>query len=196
MSSFIKGAIGHFKTITRHQHAVIRHAAKAGILWQGLRHDLSKYSPSEFIPGAKYFQGDRSPNEMERNLFGYSAAWMHHKGRNKHHFEYWTDYNPVEKKMMPVKMPMRYIAEMFCDRVAASKIYQGEKYTDSHPYEYFIRGAANRAIEKETSEILESWLVMLKEKGEDTVLRHIRECVKSSKKRYTAQAKRLYGNRY
>lgn len=181
MNNIIKGAIGHFMTITRHRHMVIRHAAKAGILWQGLRHDLSKYSPTEFIPGAKYYQGDRSPNEMERMLCGYSSAWIHHKGRNRHHFEYWTDYSPADKKMMPVKMPMRYIAEMFCDRVAASKIYQGEKYTDSHPYEYFLRGVANRAIEKETSQILENWLIMLKEKGENETFFRVRECVKASK---------------
>ena len=181
--SSIKGALGHFMTITRHRHAVIRHAAKAGIFWQGLRHDLSKYSPTEFIPGAKFYSGDRSPNEKERNIFGYSLAWMHHKGRNKHHFEYWTDYNPVEKKMMPVPMPMRYIAEMFCDRVAASKIYQGKNYTDSHPYEYFLRGVANRAIEKETAEILEGWLIKLRDEGENVTLHHIKECVKASKKK-------------
>ena len=80
--------IGHFRVITRHRHAVIRNCRRAGILWQGLRHDLSKYSPSEFIPGARYFVGTRSPNELEREAKGYSAAWLHHKGRNKHHFEY------------------------------------------------------------------------------------------------------------
>ena len=123
--------VKHFITITKHRHVVIKHCRKAGILWQGLRHDLSKYSPSEFIPGAKYFQGDRSPNEEERRLYGYSKAWMHHKGRNRHHFEYWTDYDPKTKLMEPVKMPPRYVAEMFCDRVAACRIYQGEKYTDA-----------------------------------------------------------------
>ena len=125
---------GHFKTITRHRHQVIKHCKKAGILWQGLFHDLSKYSPSEFVVGAKFYQGTRSPNEMERKVFGYSRAWMHHKGRNKHHFEYWTDYNPETRTYGPVKMPLRHVKEMFCDRVAASKIYQGEKYTDAHPY--------------------------------------------------------------
>ena len=122
---------GHFKTITRHRHQVIKHCKKAGILWQGLFHDLSKYSPSEFIVGAKFYQGTRSPNEMERKVFGYSRAWMHHKGRNKHHFEYWTDYNPETRMYGPVKMPIRYVKEMFCDRVAASKIYQGENYKNS-----------------------------------------------------------------
>lgn len=74
----------------------------------------------------KYFQGTRSPNEAERELNGYSLAWMHHKGRNRHHFEYWIDVDPVEKIYKPVKMPLRFLAEMFCDRVAASKIYRGE----------------------------------------------------------------------
>ena len=118
MLHFIK----HFRTITRHRHKVIAHCAKAGILWQGLRHDLSKYSPTEFIPGAKYYQGNRSPNEKERELYGYSKAWMHHKGRNRHHYEYWNDYNPKTKQIENVEMPINYVIEMFCDRVAASKI--------------------------------------------------------------------------
>ena len=87
--------IKHFVTITKHRHLVIKHCFKAGVFWQGLRHDLSKYSFTEFIPGMKYYAGTHSPNETERAKFGYSLAWIHHKGRNKHHFEYWTDYNHV-----------------------------------------------------------------------------------------------------
>ena len=79
---------------------VLKHCIKAGIFWRGLLHDLSKYSPSEFLAGVKYFQGNRSPNEMERELFGYSSAWLHHKGRNRHHFEYWNDCIPALKKVM------------------------------------------------------------------------------------------------
>lgn len=173
--SFVSNAIGHFRTITRHRHAVIRHARKAGILWQGLRHDLSKYSPTEFWQGVKNYTGTRSPNEKERIEKGYSAAWLHHKGRNKHHFEYWTDYNPVERRVMPVKMPLRYTAEMFCDRVAASKIYQGKNYTDAHPYEYFMGAKGKRFIHQETSDLLEEWLTMLKDKGEEKTFRHIKK---------------------
>ena len=174
----ISGGWAHFVTITIHRHAVIRHCARAGILWQGLRHDLSKYSPTEFWQGMKNYAGYRSPNEVEREKKGYSSAWLHHKGRNKHHFEYWTDYNPKERRIMPVKMPMRYVAEMFCDRVAASKIYQGENYTDIHPYEYFMRGKPNRVIHPETSDLLEEWLLMLKESGEEKTLRHIKNNLK------------------
>ena len=167
-------AIKHFITITRHRHEVIRHAKKAGILWQGLFHDLSKYSPAEFLSGAKYYQGDKSPNDMERRLFGYSSAWLHHKGRNRHHFEYWTDYNPQIGKYGPVKMPIKYVKEMFCDRLAASKIYQGDKYTESHPIEYFERGRANRLIHPETSDFLEKLLIMLRDEGEDKTFEYIR----------------------
>ena len=120
----------HFCTITKHRHKVIAACFKAGIGWQGLRHDLSKYSPVEFLPGARNYQGFRSPNEVEREKLGYSPAWLHHKGRNRHHFEYWNDYNPKEKRVMPVKMPRKYVAEMFCDRLSASKTYQGKNYTD------------------------------------------------------------------
>lgn len=164
----------HFKTITYHKYIVAKGCFGVGLYWQGLVHDLSKYSPAEFLVGAKYYQGDRSPNDMERTIYGYSSAWMHHKGRNKHHFEYWTDYHPETRMYGPVKMPLNYVKEMFCDRVAASKIYQGDKYTESHPLDYFMRGKARRIIHPETSDILESWLVMLKDKGEDATFRYIR----------------------
>lgn len=176
-------AVGHFRTITRHRHEVIRHCAKAGILTQGLRHDLSKYTPSEFLPGAKYYLGTRSPNEGERTEKGYSAAWMHHKGRNRHHFEYWTDYDPKTRSMKPVEMPLRYVIEMFCDRVAASKIYNPDTYDDSFPLAYFQRGKNTRMIHENTSALLEELLTMLKDKGEKATFRYIRELLKKEKDR-------------
>ena len=169
-----KRFFGHLKTIMRHRYTVVYHSFKAGVLRTGIFHDLSKYSPSEFWTGVKYFAGNRSPNELEREDFGYSVAWLHHKGRNKHHFEYWTDYNPIEKKVMPVKMPIIYVKEMFCDRVAASKIYQGKNYTENHPIEYFLRGKDRRFIHPETSSLIENLLRMLSEKGEKETFRYIR----------------------
>ena len=85
---------GHLKTVHRHRALVRKYCFRLGLYWQGLTHDLSKYSPTEFIPSFRYFQGDRSPNDMQRYKFGYSSSWMHHKGRNRHHFEFWTDYDP------------------------------------------------------------------------------------------------------
>lgn len=175
-------AIGHFKTITKHRHTVIKHCAKAGVLWQGLRHDLSKYTPIEFCAGIRYYTGVKSPNEGERAEYGYSQAWMHHKGRNRHHFEYWTDYNPKTKIMEPVEMPLRYVAEMFCDRVAASKIYNGKNYKDTDPIQYFLKAKGRRIIHPKTSDLLESLLEMLAEHGEDYTFSHIRQLLKEEKK--------------
>lgn len=167
--------IRHFMTITRHRHCVVAHCFRAGIGLQGLLHDLSKYSPVEFFTGAKYYQGTRSPNEKERELFGYSRAWLHHKGRNRHHFEYWQDVNPITKRYEPVPMPLRFLKEMFCDRVAASKIYQGKHYTNEHPITYFLRGNARLMMHQKTADMLEAWLRMLAEQGEKATFAHIRK---------------------
>lgn len=173
----------HFKTITKHRHAVIHHCFKAGIGLQGLTHDLSKYSLTEFVPGAKYYTGTRSPNESEREDIGYSSAWLHHKGRNKHHFEYWRDIDPKTKKYSPVAMPLNRVAEMFCDRMAASKIYLGKSYTDASPYEYYIKGGARYMMHPETVEILERWLNELKEKGETATFKTIKSELKEWRKK-------------
>ena len=171
----------HFITITRHRNAVMKNCFRSGIPIQGFFHDMSKYSPAEFIPGAKYYDGKRSPHEAEREKYGYSGAWLHHKGRNKHHFEYWTDYNIVKRKAEPVKMPLKYVVEMFCDRVAASRIYKGEQYTNSSALEYFYRGRSSRVINDETSALLERLLVMLSEKGEDFTFDYIKNELLKSK---------------
>lgn len=173
--------IRHFITITKHRHKVIANCFRAGIFWQGLRHDLSKYTPSEFIPGAKHYQGTRSPNESERELYGYSKAWMHHKGRNKHHFEYWTDYSNITRKVTAVEMPRKYVIEMVCDRIAASKIYNKEKYTDRCPLEYFLRAKNRRFINEKTSEELEFLLTMLAEKGEKETFSYIKNVYRKGK---------------
>ena len=176
----------HLKTVQRHRHLVRQYCFRLGLYWQGLTHDLSKFSPVEFWAGVKYFQGDRSPNDAQRRDKGYSASWMHHKGRNRHHFEYWSDYNPRTKQVEPVEMPVRFLAEMFCDRIAACRVYQKEKYTDASPYDYFqhSKGHLCRSehghgfIHPETSELLTRWLLLLKEQGEDAAFLQIRQELK------------------
>lgn len=166
----------HFKTITRHRIEVRKLCFKAGLYWQGLTHDLSKYSPAEFIPGARYWQGNMSPQVMERKSEGYSAAWLHHKGRNKHHFEYWSDY-VVRTGAAPVKMPKKYLVEMFCDRVAACKIYQGDNYNTRSALEYYERLKDHYDMHPATRRSLTELLQMLAEKGEDETMKYIRQAV-------------------
>lgn len=166
--------LGHFRTITKHRHKVIINCFKAGIGFQGLFHDLSKYTPAEFLVGAKYYLGYKSPNDAERCEKGYSSAWMHHQGRNRHHFEYWHDYDINTKMPAPVKMPLKYVKEMFCDRVAASKIYMGGKYDDSKPLDYYMHSKAKNIAHPETAAFLENLLIMLSEKGEKETFKYIR----------------------
>ena len=135
---YLKNIVGHFMVITRHKWVVFKLCCKVGQPWRGFVHDLSKYSPVEFFNGVKYFQGFRSPTMLERETIGYSKAWLHHKGRNKHHFEYWRDIDLVTKKYVPIAMPDNYVIEMFCDRIAASKVYLKDKYTNRSPLDYFL----------------------------------------------------------
>ena len=166
---------GHFLTITKHRHEVVRLCFRAGIGFHGLFHDLSKYSPTEFIPGVRFYTGKESPNNGERRSCGYSLAWMHHKGRNKHHFEYWYDYDMVTKKIVPVDMPDRYIKEMCCDRIAASKVYNKENYTTKSPLNYLQKSTAREKMTETTYRKLLYLLTMLAEKGEKETLKRMRQ---------------------
>lgn len=167
---------GHFCTITRHKILVMKECFKVGLYKQGLLHDLSKYSPAEFLVGCRYYQGNRSPNNAEREVNGVSLAWLHHKGRNKHHYEYWIDYGiDGSKKLTGMKMPVKYVVEMFLDRIAASKVYQGRKYRDTDPLEYFLKGGTEEYVmHPETMRLLETLLHMLAEKGEKKTFSYIR----------------------
>ncbi len=172
----------HFKTITHHRILVMKGCFKVGLYWQGLTHDLSKYSPVEFLNGAKYYQGFRSPNNAEREDKGYSEAWLHHKGRNRHHFEYWLDYygddgKTKEARIVPCRMPDKYIVEMFMDRLAASKTYKKAEYTDASPLEYYRQGDIRKFLHPHTRELLEKLLKMNAVKGEDYTCRYIRKKV-------------------
>ena len=161
---------GHLHTVNAHRRLVRKYCFKLGIYRQGLMHDLSKYSPSEFIPGVKYYQdGHRSPNNAQREDEGVSKAWLHHKGRNKHHFEYWIDYDVDGSRtvLAGMKMPVKYVAEMFCDRIAASRIYNKEKYKDSDPLDYYIKGLGHYIMHPETDALLHKLLQMLADKGEE-----------------------------
>lgn len=186
MINFFKNAKKHFITITSHRIEVMKNCFKAGLYYQGIVHDLSKYSPTEFITGALHYQGDKSPNEGERSEYGYSKAWIHHKGRNRHHYEYWNDYNPVTHRTEGVEMPPRYFVEMICDRIAASKIYKGSSYTDSSPLEYYLNRKSvnlNIMISPKTDRHLEKVLRMLAKEGEEETFRYLRAYLRYSRKK-------------
>lgn len=182
MMQFVK----HFHTITEHKLLVMRYCFKIGLYKQGLMHDLSKYAPVEFLAGAKYYQGTRSPNNAEREATGISKAWLHHKGRNRHHFEYWVDYGlDAENVIEGMPMPRRYIAEMIMDRISASRTYNPGTYDDTFPLAYYEKSKERLwFIHPDTKEQMEYLLKMLAVRGEEYTLSYIKNIYLKNKGRF------------
>lgn len=177
----IKKFFGHTKTVLKHKFEVAKICFKFGLYWQGIIHDLSKFSPTEFIPSVKYYSGVRSPIEAEKEDKGYSMAWLHHKSRNKHHFWYWVDYNNKQIQT-PVRIPLKYVYELLADTIAAGKVYSsnaGKEWKQSDPYEYYK--AHNRDAENGiefmdfcTKAVLDTMYVNIMEYGIDIVAKMIK----------------------
>lgn len=120
-------ALKHLRTVLTHKYWVFYFARKLGIGWQGFWHDMSKFSPTEFLESIKYYTGTSSPIDECKKKNGYSVAWLHHKGRNPHHYEYWQDN--FDRGGEPLQMPEKYVKEMICDYLAAGRAYMGKSFT-------------------------------------------------------------------
>ena len=151
--------------IIRHKHKVFIHCCKCGIVWRGIVHDLSKFSPTEFFESVRYFKGYRSPIGVCRREKGVSLAWLHHKGRNKHHIEYWLDPDCPTPPLMPYK----YAVECVCDKLAATKIYKGKDYKPEMALEHWIYYGSRVEGNPKTMQFVERVFTDLKELGEKQV---------------------------
>lgn len=168
----------HLQTITHHRNLVMSKCFKCGLYKQGLLHDLSKYTPQEFYV-CKYWTGTKSPISKDKELHGYSKAWLHHKGHNPHHLEYWLDNS--KSGTIAYKMPPNYFAELICDRISASQNYLGEKYNDSEPLKFHLRTQNDVLAHKETNEDIIKALSFLEKNGEDALLNKIKNDLKEWK---------------
>ena len=139
--SMIKNSFKHFKKICKHKYYVGKYCFHYGLYKQGITHDLSKFSPTEFFESVKYYQGDRSPIDACKEVNGYSNAWLHHKGRNKHHYEYYIDN--FDKGGEPLIMPFKYALEMFCDYLGAGQAYMGNSFSMEAEYLWWKKKKAN-----------------------------------------------------
>ncbi len=155
-------AVKHFCLITKHKWKVFKLCVRAGIPFRGLVHDLSKYSPTEFLESAKFFVGDHSPITEAKRTNGYSKAWLHHKGRNKHHYEYWYDAKAPDKT--PV-IPYKYAVEMLCDTLAAGKTYLGKNWKNSSQLEYWNRTKDLEYINIKIANFLETAYIEVSKNG-------------------------------
>ena len=122
-----KNMWNHLRTVQTHRKWVRHYCFLAGIPWRGIKHDLSKYSPTEFFESAKFWTGTGSPINEAKAAQGYSKAWLHHKGRNTHHWAYWTD--DFSKGTIIYAMPQDDFVELVCDFLAAGRAYSGKDFT-------------------------------------------------------------------
>lgn len=155
----------YFKTICKHKWFVFKECFACGIVWQGIVHDMSKFGKTEFFSSAKYFCGDKSPHYGDAAENGYSLVWLHHKGHNKHHWEFWTDFNEEDGSIEVNKIPYKYVVEMVCDWVGAGKVYSKDKWTNSSPIEYYYKVRKGRHFNKKTETLIVHFLRVIENKG-------------------------------
>ena len=137
----LKNTLAHFKKICVHKFWVAYYCFKAGLYWQGITHDLSKFSWVEFWESVKYYQGIKSPIDACKEDKGYSLAWQHHKGRNPHHYEYWTDR--YDDGLVAIEMPYKYAVELICDWFGAARAYLGKDFTYQGEYKWLVNKFKN-----------------------------------------------------
>lgn len=162
MDSTVKKAWKHFCLVTRHRHEVFKLCVRAGIPIRGLLHDLSKYSPTEFFESIKYYTGYMSPITKAKKEKGYSLAFIHHTNHNKHHVEYWYDMHFERQAPM---MPFKYAVELICDKIAAGKVYSGDKFDLAEPLEFFMKCDDQKYLNENMFGYIKESLEMLKDKG-------------------------------
>ena len=171
--------------ITRHKWVVFKLCCKVGQPWRGLVHDLSKYSPTEFWEGVKYFNGKHSPITDAKKDKGYSQAWLHHKSRNKHHTDYWVDLSAPDKT--PI-IPYQYVAEMLCDKLAAGMVYKGKDWTKEYELDYWLNERDKTLVNDQVEALITEFLTQVSKDGIDKVL--TKKNVKALYKKYCSPERR------
>lgn len=141
----------HLKRILRHKFWVAYYCFQLGLYKQGILHDLSKFGWYEFSRSVKFYDDNTSPLNKEKEILGYSRSYLHHRGRNPHHYEYWV--TQLDAGGVPVKIPRKYALELVCDYLAAGKIYSGNSFQGE--YNWWIKYVSSpRAIHPETKEFI------------------------------------------
>lgn len=133
------------KRILTHKYYVAKYCFQIGLYWQGITHDLSKFSFTEFSGAIKYWDDNISSLANECKILGYSQTFLHHRGRNPHHYEYWI--HSLDNGGIPAKMPKKYVLELICDYLAAAKTYGTNPREE---YIWWIKQQSHMKIHQET----------------------------------------------
>jgi hypothetical protein len=146
----------HLKTILIHKWYVMIACWSCGLYWEGLIHDLSKFSPTEFLELGKYYKQGTSPVNIARSINGVSKAWLHHKGHNKHHWQYWVDFLPNSNKGVPMEMDEKSVLELICDWVGAGKAYSKNKWSEVILLDYWNKYNEEFLLHEQTRQNIKS----------------------------------------
>lgn len=163
----LSNILKHIKLVFKHKLVVFKLCSKIGIPWRGFLHDWSKFSPEEFFESIKYYDGHKSPIVICKKKNGYSKSWLHHKGRNKHHPEYWIDMSLPEKAII---MPYKYTAEMICDKLAAGITYNGKDWRKDTQIKYYLEERKTSVVNPQIDKLLIDVFLQVSEKGIDKTL--------------------------
>lgn len=185
--NIVSKIIKHIKLVLKHKWLVFKFSCKLGIPFRGLMHDFSKFSIPEFAESVKYYDGKISPVVRSKQKNGYSKAWLHHKGRNKHHYEYWVDFNSPE--VAPV-IPYKYMAEMICDKMSASITYNGKNWTRNSEYDYWIKERENIVVNPKIDRFLTEVFTEVKDNGIEKTI--TKQNIKDLYKKYCIDDKTKY----
>lgn len=142
----------HLKTICKHKFWVMYYCCKCGIIWRGLIHDLSKFSPTEFWTNVRYTVPGRSPIDVQKEVNGFSMPWQHHKGHNPHHYEFWMD--KFDDGCYVRRMPFKYAVEMLCDYLAAGKAYNGKNFSYADEWKWWKKQRTVRNMHPDNRDFL------------------------------------------
>ena len=154
----------HLSVVLKHKWFVFYYASRLGIGWLGFVHDLTKFSPTEFLLSVKYFDGHRSPTIIERKYKdNFSEICVRHTGRNKHHWQYWVDYTNHE--MVVAKIPYKRCLEYVSDVLSASKVYNPKEFNFMVAYKYFEEHSKTYLMHPLSKEFILHIIKLVHEKG-------------------------------
>jgi hypothetical protein len=175
----MRAHLKYFNYVVRHKWFVFQAGRRTGAsLWRLLKHDWSKFLPSEWVPYVWYFYGDREQfaenerwfkatgisvgpwlHEVERS---FDLAWLHHQRRNDHHWQFWVLRND-DGTTRALQMTDATRREMLADWMGAGRAITGRWETA----EWYAKNREKIMLHPETRAFIEAKLAPDQPKGEN-----------------------------
>ena len=117
----MKKHLRYLAYVLRHKRFVFKACFEYGLVWRGIKHDWTKFLPSEWFPYVEYFYGEKRPDlttgynhQLHQDDTAFNYAWNHHQKANSHHWQYYV-LNYDDGRTMVLQMPLLDMMEMVSD---------------------------------------------------------------------------------